>query len=64
MFKEYDLVTAKNNLSDRVLQGSRGTIVLVYQEPVLGYEVEFIDNEGETLNVLTVFPDDIELLTS
>ncbi|CAM4076981.1 hypothetical protein SESI111939_15830 [Serratia silvae] len=33
---------------------------MIYQEPTLGYEVEFVDNEGVTLDVLTVYPDDIE----
>lgn len=33
---------------------------MIYQEPTLGYEVEFINNEGDTLDVLTVYPDDIE----
>lgn len=60
MIKEYDVVKAKKDLSDTVLQGCRGAVVLVYQEPELGYEVEFIDNEGDTLDVLTVFPSDIE----
>lgn len=35
---------------------------MVYTEPTLGYEVEFINANGETLDVLTVYPDDIELL--
>ena len=33
---------------------------MIYQEPTLGYEVEFVDSEGGTLDVLTVYPDDIE----
>ena len=61
MFKEYDVVKAKKNLSTTVPQGCLGAIVLVYQEPMIGYEVEFVDREGDTLDVLTVYPDDIEL---
>ncbi|WP_415837931.1 DUF4926 domain-containing protein [Serratia silvae] len=43
-----------------MLTGCRGAVVMIYQEPTLGYEVEFVDNEGVTLDVLTVYPDDIE----
>ncbi len=60
MIKEYDVVRAKKKLSDTVTQGCIGAVLLVYQEPTLGYEVEFIDSEGDTLDVLTVYPDDIE----
>lgn len=60
MIKEYDVVKAKKDLSDAVLKGCRGAVVMVYQEPTLGYEVEFVDNAGDTLDVLTVYPDDIE----
>ncbi|WCG84975.1 DUF4926 domain-containing protein [Pectobacterium sp. A5351] len=62
MIKEYDVVLAKKGLSDTVLKGCKGAVVMIYKEPVLGYEVEFVDNEGNTLDVLTVYPDDIELL--
>lgn len=61
MLKEYDVVKAKKNLSAPVSQGCPGAVVLVYQEPTIGYEVEFVDREGDTLDVLTVYPDDIEL---
>jgi len=60
MIKEYDVVKAKKDLSGNVPKGSRGAVVMIYQEPTLGYEVEFVDNEGDTLDVLTVYPDDIE----
>jgi len=62
MIEEYDVVRAKKNLSDTVPKGCNGAVVMVYQEPTLGYEVEFVDNEGNTLDVLTVYPDDIESL--
>ena len=53
---EYDVVRATRTLSDEVPVGSEGTIVMVYEHPSPGYEVEFIDG-GETLDVLTVKPD-------
>ncbi|GLR08691.1 DUF4926 domain-containing protein [Mixta theicola] len=61
MLKEYDVVKAKKELTKKVLKNCTGAIVLIYQEPTLGYEVDFVDNQGDTLEVLTVYPeDDIE----
>ena len=61
MIKEYDVVKARKKLSGTVLQGCIGAVVLIYQEPTLGYEVEFVNSEGDMLDVLTVYPNDIEL---
>ncbi|MFB5171593.1 DUF4926 domain-containing protein [Erwinia amylovora] len=60
MIKEYDVVRAKKDLSEAVLKGCKGAVVMLHEEPTLGYEVEFINDVGETLDVLTVYPDDIE----
>lgn len=60
MIKENDVVVAKSKLSNTVLKGSKGAVVMVYHKPTLGYEVEFIDKNGSTLDVITVYPDDIE----
>jgi len=60
MLKEYDTVKAKNNLSKLILAGTRGAVVMVYNNPILAYEVEFVDEQGDTLDVLTVYPKDIE----
>lgn len=60
MIKEYDVVRAKKDLSEAVLKGCKGAVVMLYEEPTLGYEVEFINDFGEALDVLTVYPDDIE----
>lgn len=62
MIKEYDVVKSTKVLSSSITSGCKGAVVMVYTEPTLGYEVEFIDANGETLDVLTVYPDDIELL--
>lgn len=64
MIKEYDVVVAKKDLSSNVVKGSKGAVVMVYHEPKLGYEVEFIDDSGYTLDVLTVYPNDIEVISS
>ncbi len=61
MYNEHDVIKAKRNLSESVLKGCVGTIVLIYQKPSLAYEVEFFDNIGDTLELLTVQPNDIEL---
>lgn len=58
---ELDIVLAVKNLSKSVHCGSIGTIVMVYDNPRVAYEVEFFDEEGETLELLTVEKDDIKL---
>ena len=62
MFKENDFVEANRDLSNRVLKGDKGTIVLVYQKPSLAYEIEFIDIQGDTKELLTVQPEDVTLV--
>ncbi len=64
MYKEYNVVMAKRNLSHNVLKGYIGTIVLVYQRPSLAYEVEFVDSKGDTIELLTIQPTDIVLVGS
>jgi len=59
MLNEYDIVFATKDLSQVVKQGCSGTVVMVYNDPQLGYEVEFFDDMNDTLDVLTVEPNDI-----
>lgn len=61
MFKEYDVILATRPL-DNVPVGTIGTVLIVY-EGGNAYEVEFMDTEGTTLNVLTVRERDIKLRT-
>lgn len=63
MIKEYSSVVATKDLSDNIKSGCHGSVVMVYNFPdlPLGYEVEFFDVDGRTLDVLTVEPEDIEL---
>jgi len=58
MFKEFDVVIAKNELPT-VPKGSVGTILIVY-ESGHDYEVEFLDSEGNTIDLLTVNEKDLE----
>ena len=59
MIKEYDVIKAVKNINDKVLTGCVGTVVMVYLTPTPAYEVEFVNNENETIAVLTVKPDEI-----
>lgn len=63
MFQEYDVVRLKKarplvnvNISDK------GTVLMVFNEPNLprAYEVEFVNEEGLTIALITVFDDEIE----
>ncbi|WP_078127288.1 DUF4926 domain-containing protein [Leptospira alexanderi] len=58
-FQEYDVVCAKN-LLPLVPIGTRGTVLIVYPGGE-DYEVEFFNEIGETLNVLTVSHHDLAI---
>lgn len=59
MLKKYDIVRSLKNLNEIVLKGSKGTILIVYDDFPAFYEVEFVDDFNETLDVLTVQAEDI-----
>lgn len=63
MIEEYDIVKATKMLSDSIAMGCRGAVVMVHTKPTLAYEVEFVDDNVETLDVLNVYQGDIELLS-
>ena len=58
--KELQIVKATKDLSDKVKNGCIGTILYVYSGERKGYEVEFVNADYETLDVLTVGEKDIE----
>jgi hypothetical protein len=60
MFLEYEMVKSKFKLSDKVEKGTSGAIVMIYQDSPMSYEVEFVDNDGYTIDVLTVKEYEIE----
>jgi hypothetical protein len=60
MYKDYDIVKSSRRLSESVPRGTRGTVLLVYQEPRTAYEVEFVNENGVTLDVITVDEKDLE----
>ena len=61
MLLEYDVVrlrSASNALSVPV--GSRGTVLIVYLDTPPAYEVEFVDDAGESLGIFTLHESDLE----
>lgn len=60
MINEYDIVIAKKDLSAMVPQGTKGTVLIVFEKPKLAYEVEFTDSDHNFIELLTVTPDAIE----
>lgn len=59
MIKEYDIVKSLKSLNDKVLEGCKGTVLIVYPDFPSTFEVEFVDEINETLDVLTVKGNDI-----
>lgn len=62
MFVELDIVKAKRNLSQLDNENTIGTIVMIYTDPSIAYEVEFFDEYNNTIELLTVKESDIEIL--
>lgn len=63
MIEENAVVRAKRDLSPNVREGAKGIIVMVYDENVTDYDVEFLDEAGNHLDLLTVNPVGLELVT-
>ena len=61
MFEEHASVQATRDLSDNVLADCKGAVVFIHFGSSLAYEVEFFNDENDTIDVLTVKPDDIKL---
>ncbi|SDQ24612.1 DUF4926 domain-containing protein [Pseudoxanthomonas sp. CF125] len=53
-FDEYDVVVARVDLGQNVKAGTMGAILLVLDQESGVYEVEFVDDHGATLEVMTV----------
>ena len=62
MFSEFEVVKLKRPLSG-LEAGAGGTILMVYDSVPPGYTVEFADQDGVTLALLTLRDDDLEPLT-
>lgn len=57
MYEEHQIIKAKKDITHKIKAGSIGVIVYKYTEDV--YEVEFFDNNNETIDVITVNKDNI-----
>ncbi len=59
-----DTVIATIDLTEQqVLAGDLGTIVEIYTEPTLAYEVEFVNPDGTTRALLTLTPNQVRPLS-
>lgn len=58
MFNEYDVVLAKIKLSDKVPAGCKGAVLMCFEKD--DYEVEFVDDAGESLEVMTVAGENLQ----
>jgi len=55
VLKELDCVRLKKPIpTDDVPVGSEGVVLYVYQEPTLGYEVEFFDPSNRSLGAFSL----------
>ena len=60
-----DTVVATVDLPvEHVLAGDLGTVVEVYTDPTLAYEVEFVNPDGSTRALLTLIPNQVRHLTA
>jgi uncharacterized protein DUF4926 len=61
MLKELESVILKMPLPEgNVPVGAHGVILIVYREPVVGYEVEFFDSSKRSLGSFTTDEEHIE----
>lgn len=61
-FKLYDVVALTVDLpEENLLSGQVGTIVEIYNEGE-AFEVEFVDRDGQTYGLLTLYPEQLMIL--
>ena len=62
MLSEYDVVRLRSSTSAvSIPVGTRGTILIVYDDSPIAYEVEFVDDLGSSLGTFTLQEDDLAL---
>lgn len=59
MIKKYDIVKSSKTLNDKIFKGCKGTVLIIYPDFPSTFEVEFVDETNETLDILTVKANDI-----
>lgn len=62
MFQDHEMVRLSELLGEELKAGIQGTIVMVYQSEPPEYEVEFFDEDWNTLAVRTVRESQLERL--
>jgi len=68
--KLYDVVKTKVKLSqDRLIEGdndldigSKGTVIEVFENPTEGYDVEFVNEDGNTIGICNLKPEEFNLV--
>jgi len=60
LIEEHSMVQATRNLSNKKPRGCKGMAVFIYDDPKLAYEVESVDNEAATIELLTVTPSGVK----
>lgn len=60
-YSQFDVVTLAVDLLDGNLRrGMNGVVIDVYHQPDEAYEVEFCDDEGKTLALLALTPEQLK----
>ncbi len=63
-YKEYEIVTLSEPLSNSTIPvGTRGVVVMVYENVPTYYEVEFVNESNETIGIETVSENCLNLFT-
>jgi hypothetical protein len=63
MFADNQAVKLTKDLPESNLKaGARGTVVYIYEGTPAAYEVDFVDDEGITIALLTMQETDIEAI--
>ncbi|MQA18799.1 DUF4926 domain-containing protein [Rugamonas rivuli] len=60
-FLDYDVVKSVRSLNKNVPKGTLGAVLMVFESTNSRYEVEFVNDAGDSLAVLTVDEKDLEL---
>jgi hypothetical protein len=65
MTELFDLVSLVDDLpAEGLVAGTVGTVVHIHDHPGRAYEVEFSDEHGRTLTVITLHPRQVRSATS
>ena len=59
-FNEYDTVRVLINTEVDIKKGDIGVVIMVYEDPIEGYEVEFINEDGTQKAQIVFKADEIE----